>query len=67
METGAKNCIITFLFQILPNLLYRIQWFRKLPYLKQVGNYFPIDLVKTVDLPADRNYLFAVFPHGLIR
>lgn len=28
--------------------------------------YFPIKLVKTVDLPPNQNYLFAVFPHGVI-
>lgn len=30
-------------------------------------NYFPHKLVKTVDLPADRNYIFAAFPHGIVR
>lgn len=33
---------------------------------KYFVNYFPVDLVKTVDLPADQHYLFAVFPHGVI-
>ncbi|RZK15248.1 MAG: hypothetical protein EOO43_15330 [Flavobacterium sp.] len=31
-------------------------------------NYFPINLVKTADLPPDRsNYLICIFPHGTIR
>lgn len=28
--------------------------------------YFPIDLVKTVDIDADQNYIFAMFPHGVL-
>ncbi|XP_065368933.1 2-acylglycerol O-acyltransferase 2-like [Calliphora vicina] len=32
-------------------------------YVKQY--YFPIELIKTADLKADRNYLFASFPHGI--
>jgi len=33
---------------------------------KHFTNYFPSILVKTADLPADRNYIFTVFPHGVI-
>ncbi|KAI1281857.1 2-acylglycerol O-acyltransferase 2 [Halotydeus destructor] len=29
-------------------------------------DYFPIKLIKTVDLDPDRNYIFATHPHGLI-
>ncbi|KAJ6617792.1 2-acylglycerol O-acyltransferase 2, partial [Pseudolycoriella hygida] len=29
-------------------------------------NYFPVDLVKTAELPPDRNYLVCIFPHGLL-
>lgn len=29
-------------------------------------DYFPIKLVKTVDLDPSRNYLFAIFPHGVL-
>ncbi|CRL03396.1 CLUMA_CG016238, isoform A [Clunio marinus] len=29
-------------------------------------NFFPVSIVKTVDLPPTKNYLFAVFPHGVI-
>lgn len=28
--------------------------------------YFPISLVKTQDLPADRKYVFGYHPHGII-
>ncbi|KAH8316515.1 hypothetical protein KR067_009345 [Drosophila pandora] len=29
-------------------------------------DYFPVELVKTADLPADRNYILASFPHGIL-
>ncbi|XP_001360329.2 diacylglycerol O-acyltransferase 2-like [Drosophila pseudoobscura] len=29
-------------------------------------DYFPIELVKTVDLPPNRNYILASFPHGIL-
>lgn len=31
------------------------------------ASYFPLQLIKTVDLPPTRNYVFACFPHGVIR
>ena len=33
---------------------------------KHFCNYFPLKLVKTVDLPPDENYLFCVHPHGVM-
>ncbi|XP_017467287.1 PREDICTED: 2-acylglycerol O-acyltransferase 2-like [Rhagoletis zephyria] len=33
---------------------------------KSLRRYFPIELVKTEDLPANRHYLFATFPHGVL-
>lgn len=29
-------------------------------------DYFPTGLVKTADLPANKNYILAVFPHGVL-
>ncbi|EDW32253.1 GL10526 [Drosophila persimilis] len=29
-------------------------------------NYFPVELVKTAELPANRNYILASFPHGIL-
>ncbi|KAH8233325.1 hypothetical protein KR026_006930 [Drosophila bipectinata] len=29
-------------------------------------DYFPVELVKTADLPANRNYILASFPHGIL-
>lgn len=40
-------------------------WFRSLSVWKHCMNYFPIDLVKTENMPAGRNYLLCCFPHGL--
>ncbi|XP_077553716.1 2-acylglycerol O-acyltransferase 2-like [Haemaphysalis longicornis] len=33
---------------------------------RYVRDYFPVQLVKTCDLPADRNYLFGCHPHGVM-
>lgn len=33
---------------------------------KYFSDYFPSKLIKTVDLPADTNYLFVVYPHGVL-
>lgn len=44
----------------------RIDWVRRMPPLKWFVDYFPISLRKTVDLPADRNYLFGYHPHGIL-
>ncbi|XKL69075.1 hypothetical protein PGB90_006844 [Kerria lacca] len=31
---------------------------------KYASDYFPTKLIKTADLPADKNYMFCVYPHG---
>lgn len=43
------------------------QWIRNLTWWKYFTSYFPIKIVKTVDLPPNKNYLFGAFPHGIIR
>lgn len=43
-----------------------LKWFRNLYCWKLLQSYFPAKLHKTVDLPADRNYIFAAFPHGVL-
>lgn len=43
-----------------------VKWFRNLFCWKLFQTYFPAKLHKTVDLPADRNYIFAAFPHGVL-
>lgn len=43
----------------------RCQWMRSREIFKYFANYFPVKLIKTADLPADRNYIFACHPHGI--
>ncbi|XP_031640866.1 2-acylglycerol O-acyltransferase 2-A-like [Contarinia nasturtii] len=42
------------------------EWVRNWRVWKHVVDYFPVDLVKTADFPADRNYLIAATPHGIL-
>lgn len=39
---------------------------RRLTWWIHFKNYFPVSLVKTHDLPADKSYLFATYPHGVL-
>ncbi|KAL3072834.1 hypothetical protein niasHS_017808 [Heterodera schachtii] len=41
-------------------------FFYNSPVWRHLANYFPISVVKTADLPADRNYLFSAHPHGIV-
>jgi 2-acylglycerol O-acyltransferase 2 len=44
-----------------------VSFIRNLSWYRHFANYFPVSIVKTVDLPPTKNYLFAVYPHGVIR
>ena len=44
----------------------RFEFARRLGIWKYYCSYFPIKLVKTHDLPTDKNYLFGYHPHGVI-
>ncbi|KAI8454414.1 diacylglycerol acyltransferase-domain-containing protein, partial [Phakopsora pachyrhizi] len=44
----------------------KLQSFRNLGFWRLLASYFPISLVKTVDLPCDRKYIFGYHPHGII-
>ena len=44
----------------------RVAFLRKLPVWKYFCQYFPINLVKTVELDPDRNYIMGYHPHGVI-
>lgn len=44
----------------------RLQWYRNLKWWHYYRDYFPVHLVKTTELSPDRNYLFAVYPHGIL-
>uniref|UniRef100_A0A914UQ54 Acyltransferase n=1 Tax=Plectus sambesii TaxID=2011161 RepID=A0A914UQ54_9BILA len=42
------------------------RWYRKSALWRHFANYFPITLVKTAELPPDKNYIIASHPHGVI-
>ncbi|XP_066580915.1 2-acylglycerol O-acyltransferase 1-like [Prorops nasuta] len=42
------------------------KWFRNCAWWKLFRAYFPIKLVKTVDLEPTKQYLFCSFPHGVL-
>ncbi|XP_053511293.1 2-acylglycerol O-acyltransferase 3 [Artibeus jamaicensis] len=44
----------------------RFEWVRNWTIWKHLGDYYPIKLVKTVELPPDRNYVFGSHPHGIM-
>ncbi|XP_017888695.1 2-acylglycerol O-acyltransferase 2-A-like [Ceratina calcarata] len=43
-----------------------VNLFRRMTWMRYFSNYFPVKLVKTVDLDPNRNYLFVNFPHGIL-
>lgn len=43
----------------------KIRLARRLQIWKHIRDYFPINLIKTTDLPGRTNYIFCVHPHGL--
>uniref|UniRef100_A0A914R2I5 diacylglycerol O-acyltransferase n=1 Tax=Panagrolaimus davidi TaxID=227884 RepID=A0A914R2I5_9BILA len=42
------------------------QWVRSWIAWKYCADYFNCELIKTTDLPLDRNYVFAIHPHGVL-
>lgn len=44
----------------------RSHWARCWTIWRYFRDYFPVQLVKTCELPADRNYLFGYHPHGIM-
>lgn len=44
----------------------KLYFLRNLKLFHYFRDYFPIKLIKTADLPADRNYLLVMYPHGII-
>lgn len=67
--TIKNNYLYTDLFvntiRIINLKFYRFGFMRKLAWWVYLMNYFPIRLVKTHDLPADKSYIFATYPHGV--
>ncbi|KAH9247866.1 hypothetical protein BSLG_008809 [Batrachochytrium salamandrivorans] len=44
----------------------KVMWFRRLSLWKWLGDFFPVALIKTVDLDPTKNYVFGYHPHGII-
>uniref|UniRef100_M3YWQ7 Acyltransferase n=2 Tax=Mustela putorius furo TaxID=9669 RepID=M3YWQ7_MUSPF len=44
----------------------RFEWIRNLAMWRHVRDYYPVKLVKTAELPPDRNYVLSVHPHGIM-
>lgn len=44
----------------------RFDIIRRWTLWKYVAAYFPMELVKTVDLDSSKNYIFGIFPHGVM-
>ncbi|XP_045427110.1 2-acylglycerol O-acyltransferase 3 [Pipistrellus kuhlii] len=44
----------------------RSKWIKNWTIWKHLRDYYPIKLVKTVELPPDRNYVFGSHPHGIM-
>uniref|UniRef100_H0WLH5 Acyltransferase n=2 Tax=Otolemur garnettii TaxID=30611 RepID=H0WLH5_OTOGA len=44
----------------------RSKWLRNWTIWKLLRDYFPIKLVKTVELPPDKNYILGAHPHGIM-
>lgn len=45
----------------------RSEFIRNLSWFKHFSNFFPVKIIKTAELPPTTNYLFAIYPHGVIR
>lgn len=45
---------------------YRIEWVREWAWWRLFRAYFPLYLERTEELPQDKNYLFACYPHGVL-
>uniref|UniRef100_A0A3B3XXV0 Monoacylglycerol O-acyltransferase 3a n=1 Tax=Poecilia mexicana TaxID=48701 RepID=A0A3B3XXV0_9TELE len=44
----------------------RCHWVRKWSVWRHFRDYFPLELVKTVDLDPTQNYIFGFHPHGVL-
>jgi len=44
----------------------RSNWFRSLTIWRHFRNYFPVTLVKTAELPSNKNYVIGYHPHGIV-
>uniref|UniRef100_A0AC35U1M6 Acyltransferase n=1 Tax=Rhabditophanes sp. KR3021 TaxID=114890 RepID=A0AC35U1M6_9BILA len=42
------------------------KWFRNLWIWRYMANYFPVKVIKTAELPSDKNYIVGCHPHGIL-
>jgi 2-acylglycerol O-acyltransferase 2 len=42
-------------------------WVRRAVWWRYMRDYFPVRLVKTAELSAERHYIFGYHPHGILR
>jgi hypothetical protein len=42
------------------------KWYKNSKIWKHLADYFPLELVKTADLPPNRNYIMGCHPHGIL-
>lgn len=61
-----SNQFILIYFSLFLYYYFRFRFMRRLAWWTYFKNYFPVSLVKTHDLPADKSYLFATYPHGVL-
>lgn len=54
-----------FTFNACHNGSLRLHWTMNRTTFKDLVDYFPIKLIKTAELPHDRNYILGCHPHGL--
>nr|XP_054103860.1 2-acylglycerol O-acyltransferase 3 isoform X2 [Callithrix jacchus] len=59
---GAYQYVLTFLFMG----GRRSEWMRNQAIWRQLRDYYPVKLVKTAELPPDRNYVLGAHPHGVM-
>ncbi|XP_055844054.1 2-acylglycerol O-acyltransferase 2-like [Episyrphus balteatus] len=62
----AQNCLRGPGHIICISNYFSVRWMRDNFFWKLFREYFPVELVKTAELPPNKNYLLACFPHGVI-
>lgn len=66
-KVGNTERIVPFhIFHCKCTAWFRWYAFRNLTIWAYYRDYFPIELVKTAELPANKNYIFCAYPHGII-
>jgi len=45
---------------------FRSTWVRNWLCWRYLRDYFPLNIIKTADLPPNKSYIFATFPHGIL-